>query len=461
MMVIENCLSCLRFYNTLIKYQIKVLGEGISGDKKIPLPESPLPDFWILKADILSALDKKDYSDSFIVQLNQLYQLSQTNSDLIALHNNVSKQLYKEYPITIELEELSFNIFEFLYNEVFEPIDEFERPINYKGFEDIQTDIPEYWFKDNPHILWDTYYFLNNIVEAKLKQNIIDIDNQKDFISERKHKDYIEKQKTHIIDKITVLSQDFCDRNFIFYYLHSSEHVEKGYMSGHILSDVLSGLNSSEFSQYIELDYSAYPANYNWQFEKKSIKDYPDLVSLPYFERLVNLLTNIYSFHALVNDSKEEREIEEISDFHQPELIQEESIVNIIDNKSVKILPAEYILPIPILDLIYKEFTDELWYDITLVEFLDIFTTSVNKQENFKLKPRQTVRFYYLLKKIWINSDNKALFNSEKEWIVSFLQHYKLSYSAYTNQFIKNEGSAKHRTFIRSVDKILPKDEIN
>lgn len=459
--IYQEALNHLKTYNAIIKYQIKVSAESFPGDKKIPIPVNSFSDFGILKADILSALDKQDYSQNFITQINQLYQLSQTNSDLIALHNNVSKELYKEYPITKELEKLSFSLFEFLYNEIFEAIDEFERPINYRGFEDIQTDIPEYWFKDSPYILWDTYYLLNNIIEAQLKQKLIDIDNQKDFIPQTTHREYIHKEKAKLIDWITTLSQDFCDRNFVFYYLRSSEHVEKGYLLGHILSDVLSGLNSKEFAKYIKLDYSKYPVNYKWQFEKKSVKDYPELAGLPNFEQLVNLLTNIYLFSALDNDSEEERKVEEISDSFQPEPIQVESIENIVDNKLIKSNSAEYLLPVPILDLVYKEFTDELWYNMTLVEFLDIFTTAVNKQENFKLKPRQTVRFYYLLKKIWINSDNKALFNSEKEWIVPFLEHYKLSYSAYTNQFIKNEGSTKHRTFIRSVDKILPKDEIN
>ncbi len=118
-------------------------------------------------------------------------------------------------------------------------------------------------------------------------------------------------------------------------------------------------------------------------------------------------------------------------------------------------------MPIPILDLIYKEFNDELWNDIGLVEFLNIFTTAINKQDSFKLKSKQTVRFYFLLKKIWINSDNKALFNTEKEWIIPFLQNYGLSYSAYTYQFIKNEGGLKHRKFTKAIDKILPKDEID
>lgn len=128
--------------------------------------------------------------------------------------------------------------------------------------------------------------------------------------------------------------------------------------------------------------------------------------------------------------------------------------------KSQSKVKSEYILPIPMLDLIYQEFNDELWDNITLVEFLDMFTTEISKMDSFNLKPKQTTRFYYLLKKIWINSSNKTLFSSEKEWAIPFLQNYNLSYSAYTNQSIKNEGGLKHRNFIKSVDKILPKDEI-
>jgi len=89
-----------------------------------------------------------------------------------------------------------------------------------------------------------------------------------------------------------------------------------------------------------------------------------------------------------------------------------------------------------------------------------MFTTEIKKQDKFKLKPKQTPRFYFLLKKIWINSPNKSLFNTEKEWVTSFLHNYNLSYSAYTNQFIRNEGGMKHRNFMKSVDKILPQDEI-
>lgn len=87
-----------------------------------------------------------------------------------------------------------------------------------------------------------------------------------------------------------------------------------------------------------------------------------------------------------------------------------------------------------------------------------MFTSTAVKQNDFKLKHKQTARFYYLLKKIWLNCDQSS-FDSEKEWIIPFLKNYNLSYSAYTNQFIANEGGVKHLKFTRSVDKILPKEK--
>ncbi|MDR2955115.1 MAG: hypothetical protein LBV43_08545 [Prevotella sp.] len=395
-------------------------------------------------------MDRQDYSDNFVNQLNRLYQLSQSNSDLIALHNDAYKKLYTDYPITKELERLSSTLFDFLYNEVFETIDEFEEPINYKGFEDIQTNIPEYWFKNDISILWDTYYLLKNIADAQVKQHVIDIDNRKELLPQEVTIQYIREQKKNLIEQITSLSRELCDRNFVFSYLQGNEQIEKEYLIGYILSELLEKVNSDEYAQYIELDYSKYPMNYNWQLEKKSLKNYPDLSALPHFVHLVNLLAGIFLVKELENYCNEEIIVKEEINNPSPE-----------KKKTTKDIPVEYILSVPILDLIYQEFNDELWNDISLVEFLDMFTTATNRQENFKLKPKQTVRFYYLLKKIWINSDNKSLFNAEKEWIIPFLQNYQLSYSAYTNQFIRNEGGVKHRNFIRYVDKILPKEEIS
>lgn len=86
-----------------------------------------------------------------------------------------------------------------------------------------------------------------------------------------------------------------------------------------------------------------------------------------------------------------------------------------INSKPIKNISVGYILPVPILNQIYEEFDNKLWHNITLEDFLNVFTTEINRQENFKLKTNQTTRFYFLLKKIWINYDNKALFDTEKE----------------------------------------------
>lgn len=508
----------LTIYNTLIKKQLKVDRENLPLEKKINLPIDDLPDIDLFRQEVLHILESKAYSDNFIYSVNCLYQLSQSNSDLIALHNPILKQLYQEYPVTKELEQFSFSIFEFIHNEIFEARDQYERPIIYTGFEDIQTDIPEYWFKDDTFILWNTYYLLNSIISAQVKQKQIDFDNQKEYLHQSDITQYIQEQKKRLLEQITILSQDFCDRNITFSYLRSNKHIGNKYLTGHILSDVLNKLNSDEYAQYIELDYTKYPIPFNWQFEKNSLRDYLDLSVLTNFERLVNLLSNVLFLKEL-SEISAPIEVEQIEtesaesieavdtktvsnpktvepvlntgvsqDKEKPEQLIEDatesntedhdSISSLaedipqlkeffeiyqteISSKPIKNIPVGYILPVPILNQIYEEFDNELWHSITLVDFLNIFTTGINQQENFKLKPKQTTRFYFLLKKIWINSDNKALFNTEKEWIIPFLQNYQLSYSAYTNQFIKKEGGLKHQNFTRSVDKLLPKDELN
>ena len=480
-----NTLKQLVGYNTLLKYYIKANEEGLFGEKKINISFNNMSNIENISSDIHEILGQVDYDNNFILDVNCLYQLSQSNSDLVALNGPILKQLYIDYPVSKELEQLSFGIFEFLNNEVFEAWDEYERPIIYKGFDDIQTDFPEYWFKDDTFILWDTYYLLNSIVEAQVKQKHRDIDNQKEFLLQEDISKYIQQQKKSLIEEITLLSSGFCDRNFVFSCLREDKQIEKDYLTGYILSEVLATLNTENYAQYIELDYSHYPTNYSWQFEKKTLKDYPDLLFLPDFERLINLLTNIIVVNELevinkkeyfVADNTEntilpkEEKVKPTIDIEEKEKASLEKECPLLQEAidplkmeiapSKKTTPAEYILSVPILNLIYQEFNEELWNDITLAEFLNIFTTTIIKQDNFRLKHKQTARFYYLLKKIWINSSNKSLFDTEKEWIIPFLQNYGLSYSAYTNQFIKNEGGKKHLEFTRSVDKILPKDEI-
>jgi hypothetical protein len=87
-----------------------------------------------------------------------------------------------------------------------------------------------------------------------------------------------------------------------------------------------------------------------------------------------------------------------------------------------------------------------------------MFTTSIHYEEKFKVLKKE--RFHYLLKKIWLNGEHRNYFNTEKEWIEPFLKHYNLSVSGYWNQTVKNERQVKHKTFISTVDKILPKTEL-
>ena len=232
-----------------------------------------------------------------------------------------------------------------------------------------------------------------------------------------------------------------------------------------LLSEVMNKIPSEEYAKYVELDYSKYQyKHFRWNFASTRLESYIELNDLFGFYNLVRILANTLLIKDYTEEQKNEsveilepeenkEELEEYLDRRDKEL--DEEIAR--TNKTAK---PEYILPIPILDLIYQEFNNELWDEITLMEFLGMFTTEINRQDNFKLKSKQTTRFYYLLKKIWINSSNTSLFNTEKEWAIPFLQNYKLSYSAYTNQSVRNEGGLKHRNFMKSVDKILPKDEI-
>jgi len=523
----RTILHFLENYNALIKYHIKAYKEGLSGERKIcvRLFDSGFPGLECFKSDILDILHGKEYPQNFVILVNRLYLIAESNSDLLAIHNPVARKLFANYPFAKELEQLSFGIYEFFHNEVFDARDEYERPVTYKGFDDILTGIPEYLFKDDLDILWEPYRLLISATNAMLQQKLTDLGNMKVFLPEAGIYQHLEDQKSKCAGQIMLLSESLCDRNFIFKYLQTQdESTGKDYLAGCILSDMFSRLDSERFSQYVEFDYSEYPAKFDWQFEKRTLKDYPYLTALPDFERLANLLSDTLFLKELVGMDipmeTEQAEPEPVKDDEsvgeapvtdnpdaiepvllssveacqkgenprqaaedamKPETKENNSALSLTDElpllreffdfcgagtnscenkKPVRNTPAEYVLPVPVLDLIYQEFNDELWNDITLVEFLNMFTTGINKTDSFKLKSKQTTRFYYLLKKIWINSSDKALFNAEKEWIVSFLENYNLSYSAYANQFIKNEGGLKHRKFIKSVDKILPKDKV-
>lgn len=492
MKTIENTIPLLEAYNALIKYKTKAYKENVSDGRRIKLSLSEgLPDIDTFRQETFQMLESGAYPDNFIYLINRLYLLSEANSDLLAEHNPVIKQLYREYPITKELEQLSFGIYEFLRDEVFHAENEYGRRIQYSGLEFVREELPEFTFRNNRHILWSLYYFLPRILEAYSSQE------QEDFNSRILYYEEINKaiveELNRRADEIIELSKDFCDRNFIFAYLKGELSVKPYYFTGVILSELLESLSLKQYAMYAEFDYSVYSDKYKWDFGKKSLNRYPELASLPEFKRLVQLLSDVAFILQLSNkESIEVKEVkttiifktrlentsntepifllehtEEIKELEtidenrpkdvveQVQLDQRDILVEKRDSRKIK---PEYLLAIPILNLIYEEFTDELWYDITLMEFLNLFTTAIEKQEDFKLRPKQTARFYYLLRKIWVNCD-QSLFNSEKEWVVPFLINYNLSYSAYTNQFIKNEGGLKHRDFIRSVDKILPKEK--
>ncbi len=523
----QTILHLLENYNSLIKYHIKAYKEGLSGESKIyvRLIESDFPGLECFKSDILAILHGKDYPQDFVLPVNRLYLIAESNSDLLAIHSPVARQLYTNYPYAKELEQLSFGIYEFIRNKIFDARDEYERPVTYKGFDDILTGIPEYWFKNDLDILWEPYRLLTSVAGALLRQKLTDFSNMQKFLPEAGIYQHIEDQKSKCAGQIMLLSESLCDRNFIFKYLQTQdESTGKDYLTGCILSDMLSRLDSGRFSQYVEFDYSGYPAKFDWQFEKRTLKDYPSITALPDFERLANLLSDTLFLKELVGMDipmeteqvepesvmdtepveetpvtdnpeaiepvllssveacqKEENPQQAAEDTMKPETKGNNPALSLADElpllreffdfygagtdscenkKPVRNIPAGYVLPVPVLNLIYQEFNDEIWDDITLVEFLNMFTTGINKVDSFKLKSGQTTRFYYLLKKIWINSDNKAMFETEKEWVIPFLQNYNLSYSAYTNQFIKNEGGLKHQRFIKSVDKILPRDKV-
>lgn len=458
MTTLQNTLLLLENYNALIKYHVKAYKEGVSDEKKLDLAFESIPDIDIFKSEVEQVLQQGEYSKDFAYLLNRLYLLSQSNSDLFASYSVIEKFIYKEYPLSKGLEQLSFSIYEFIRDEVFcrNLWDDDKPPL---------AKMTEFQFKNDESILWQTYYLLQNITEAYLIQEKQDIEHQLSFKSESDKEKFIQQQKEIRAEKIINLSNDLCDKNLPFLYTQNNMMISQDNLFYLLLSEVMNGLSSENYVEYVQLDYQRYrKKSYQWNFASSSLDNYLEFQSLFGFTKLVWILANAmfikdYTEFAVseptepIEVEENRQELEEYLDRREKE--QDKEIEKI--NRTAK---PEYILSIPILDLIYREFNEELWDDITIMEFLDMFTTKIKKQDKFKLKPKQTTRFYFLLKKIWINSSNKSLFNTEKEWVIPFLHNYNLSYSAYTNQFIRNEGGMKHRNFIKSVDKILPKDEI-
>lgn len=454
MNTLQNTLLLLEKYNALIKYHIKVYKEGILDERKLIFDFESIPDIDIFKSEVEQILQQGEYSEDFVYLLNRLYLLSQSNSDLFASYSAVEKLIYREYPLSKDLEKFSFSVYEFIRDEVFcnKLWNDDKEPL---------AKMTEFQFKNDESILWQTYYLLQSITEAYLIQKKQDIEHQLFFKSEPDKEKSIQQQKEIRAEEIINLSNDLCDKNLPFLYTRDNPMISQDNLFYLLLSEVMNRLSSENYVEYVQLDYQRYrKKSYQWNFASSSLDNYSELQPLFGFTKLVRILANAmfirdYTEFAVTEPTKSieieenKQELEEYLDRRDKEI-----------EKTNRTIKPEYILSVPILDLIYREFNEELWDDITIMEFLDMFTTKIKKQDKFKLKPKQTARFYFLLKKIWINSPNKSLFNTEKEWVTPFLHNYNLSYSAYSNQFIKNEGGMKHRNFIKSVDKTLPKDEI-
>lgn len=468
----DSLLPLLTTYNTLLKYHIKAEAEGLSDERRIDVHFDNLSDLSAFKAEILQNLESQDYNEDFVRIVNRLYQLSQTNSDLVAVHNPAFKQIRKEYPFSTELETLSFGIYEFIRDEIFRARDEYERPVVYKGFEDIMTNIAEYRFNQNPYILWQTYYFVPSVLNPYLKQQLKDVKNQLSFLSDTKIDSYLQEQKDLHLKEVTDLSAGFCDRNFVFDYLKGNILIDREYIIGSVLSDMLENLNADEYARYIRLDYPAY-TRFQWEFEKKDLSGYQELTALPRFEHLIRLLSSIFLLKELEQiqatadntspnkkkgSSSKKKDKVEGSDENKPEAPIEHIETQQEENISEKELAAkqpktDYLLDASLLIEVYEEFNAALWVDIGLPDFLNVFRNTIEPIPGFKVK--DVSRFYFLLKQLWKNRSDVSLYRYEKEWLIPFLETYNLSHSSYSNQFIEKEGAYKHRAFIKIVEDIF------
>ena len=446
MNTIKNTIYWIEKYNRIIKCQLKENKSNDTDEKKTNLDINiVLPDFDLFKSRVQQILESDTYPTDFVYSINWLYCLSDENSDLLSLSSVVEKNLYKKYPLTKELERLSMSVLEFIRDDIFEAEDKYGRSIVYKNLDWTKNKISEYLFKNDHTILWSLYHFLQPIVDAHCAQELVDFKHQLSFKSKSDAPAFIQQQKDKRVEQIMELSRDFCNRDLPFLFIQNHHLIDRANLTCNILSDVLERLSVADYTKYVEFDYSTYPKNFRWEFSKKSINDYTDLVNLPQFSRMLYLLSNTLFVKELEYEHKEATVI-----------IPNKSIENTILSSKEKTALEEYILPVPLLNEIYETYNGELWQDISLVEFLSVFTTTVTYQQAFRLT--QKTRFYYLLKKIWINSPIQAHFDSEKAWVGTFLSNYKLSASAYWNQSVKNEASYKNRQFISAVDKILRKE---
>ncbi len=462
----------IELLNRLIKFELKINQKNFAGEKKINFTGT-LPRFDNFQTEIERVLSVDDYSDDFVNLINRLYFIAESNSDLLAESAGILKTLNNKYPYNQELEKLSFDVYEFIRDCIFSPEDdEFDNDcFFFDGSGLLKDNMPEYLFRNNKYILFPVYHVLHFAATAYSQQLQSDFENQLSFKQEKDIENFKQLQREKLSEDIISLSTGFCDREIPFFFVRNNPFTNQIYLFAYLLSDVLEKLSVEDYAKYVEFNYQAYPDKFRWEFNRLSISEYADINELQGFERLIKILSYTLFLKTLCDtDETKEQEIYPEPNENREELEEyldrrdKEQDVQIEEhNKTIlsrKISP-EYILLVPILNTLYEEFNDVLWEELTLVEFLSMFTTEVLYQPKFKIKQKQTTRFYYFLKRIWINSPTKSFFDSEEEWVTTFLNAYNLSFSSYTNQFVKNEGGYKHRDFIRLVNKLLPKTEID
>lgn len=388
---IQLSVQYVKTYNALIKYKVRAYEENVTDERRINLwLTEEIPDIEVFKQEVLQILISKAIPDNFIYLINRLYLLCETNSDLLSEHNPIIRQLYREYPITKELEQLSFGIYEFLRDDVFHAENEYCRSIRYPVLEIVREELPEFVFRNNKQILWSLYYFLPNIIKAYFSQEQEDFNNRILYYGQEDAGKAITDERNKRTDQIIELSKGFCDRNFIFAYLKGKLSVNPDYFIGVILSELLESLPLEQYAQYTEFDYSVYLEKQDWNFGKMSLNEYADLASLPEFERLIQLLSNVAFVLQLNNqenrseENKPEENTTTIIIDAQIEDVTEQNIVLLPDTQTEseksepiveheqedysdeqiqptgKAQKPEYLLPVAILNQIYEEFTNEL-----------------------------------------------------------------------------------------------------
>jgi hypothetical protein len=270
MTTLLNTLLLLENYNALIKYHIKAYKEGVADERKIDLAFESIPDIDIFKSEVEQILQQGEYSEDFAYLLNRLYLLGQSNSDLFASYSIVEKFIYKEYPFSKGLEQLSFSIYEFIRDEVF-------CSNLWKDEKVLLAKMTEFQFKNDESILWQTYYLLQNITETYLIQEKQDIEHQLSFKSEPDKEKFIQQQKEIRAEEIISLSNDLCDKNLPFLYTRNNPMLSQNNLFYLLLSEVMNRLPSENYVEYVRLNYRRYrKKSYQWDFASSSLDNYSD-----------------------------------------------------------------------------------------------------------------------------------------------------------------------------------------